>query len=49
MKLISFFWPLLNPNHIGIIGISKWHLFDVDLESTILVPFKIEWVFYPEC
>ena len=28
MKLNVFLWPLLNPDHIGVVGILKRHLFD---------------------
>ena len=40
-----FSWPILNPNHIGMIRISKWRLFDVKPKNTILVPFKTKWIF----
>jgi len=42
-------WPLLNPDHIGVIEISKWCIFDLEPKNTILVPFKTKWVFDPEC
>ena len=44
---MSLLWPSLNPNHIGMIKISKWSLFDVENKNTIFVPFKIEWVLDP--
>jgi len=40
MKLMLFLWPSLNLGHISVIGTSKWHLSDVDLE-TPLSPFLI--------
>ena len=38
ITLMMFLWPSLNPGHIGVIGTSKWLLFDVD-PKTSLSPF----------
>ena len=45
IKLMLFSWPFLNLDHIGMVRIPKWCLFNVETKNTIFVPFKIEWVF----
>ena len=46
IKLMLFSWPLLNPDHIGVIGISKWRLLVVEPE-TPLSPFCFDRVNWP--
>jgi len=35
-------WPLLNPGHIGVIGIPKWRLFDVNPETPFSPFFNLD-------